>query len=158
MAGKRTKTTDERFWAKVDVRGPNECWPWKASKWANGYGQFAVEPLVRHQGAHIYAYETVHGKVPEGLVIDHECHNRDPKCRLDKQCPHRACCNPAHLSVKTRRQNVVDGKTIIRDNVLKTHCKWGHEFTPANTGRNNGARVCRACRREWQRRRRRDRD
>lgn len=36
----------------------------------------------------------------------------------------------------------------------KTHCKHGHEFTDENTRRHNGKRVCRACARESQRRRR----
>ena len=28
---------NERFWPKVDKRGPNECWPFEA-KWFNGGG------------------------------------------------------------------------------------------------------------------------
>jgi hypothetical protein len=33
-----------------------------------------------------------------------------------------------------------------RPQQLKTHCKYGHEFTPTNTRVNpNGARACRAC-------------
>ncbi len=31
-------------------------------------------------------------------------------------------------------------------NRSKTHCKWGHEFTPENTWRNkDGHRWCKAC-------------
>ena len=35
-------------------------------------------------------------------------------------------------------------------NSAKTHCKWGHEFTPENTYFNaaTNTRTCRACRRE----------
>lgn len=29
----------ERFWTKVDVRGPDECWPWLAAI-TDGYGRF----------------------------------------------------------------------------------------------------------------------
>ena len=31
----------DRFWEKVDVHGPDECWPWKASN-VKGYGQLRV--------------------------------------------------------------------------------------------------------------------
>jgi len=27
---------EERLWAKIDVRGPQECWPWKASTTSKG--------------------------------------------------------------------------------------------------------------------------
>ena len=37
----------------------------------------------------------------------------------------------------------------------RTHCKWGHEFTPENTGRKpNGTRYCKECRRAYDRKRR----
>ena len=29
---------DDRFWPKVDVRGPDECWPWRAGTNGVGYG------------------------------------------------------------------------------------------------------------------------
>lgn len=31
-----------RFWVKVDVRGPDECWPWRERLNRKGYGSFAV--------------------------------------------------------------------------------------------------------------------
>jgi hypothetical protein len=36
---------------------------------------------------------------------------------------------------------------------VKTHCKWGHEFTPENTRTDSGQRRCRACERERSKRR-----
>src|SRR5438067_6003425 len=32
----------QRFWGKVDLRGPDECWPWLASLHSAGYGQIRV--------------------------------------------------------------------------------------------------------------------
>lgn len=43
--------------------------------------------------AHRYAWEAVHGEIPEGVEIDHTCRNR-------------ACCNVAHLRPATRHQNM----------------------------------------------------
>lgn len=31
----------ERLWAKVDKRGPDECWPWQARRSPKGYGDIA---------------------------------------------------------------------------------------------------------------------
>lgn len=50
-----------------------------------------------------------------------------------------------------RRDRVAHG---VDQNSKKTHCKWGHEYTPENTfmrrtgGQLNGRRDCRACMRE----------
>ena len=32
------KSVEERFWEKVDRRGPDECWPWTA--YSDRYGYF----------------------------------------------------------------------------------------------------------------------
>jgi hypothetical protein len=29
-------TIEERFWSRVDVRGPDECWPWSDGNAACG--------------------------------------------------------------------------------------------------------------------------
>lgn len=87
----------ERFWSKVDRRGPDECWPWKASvNVRNRYGQFAVSrPKKTMLRAHRVAYELAKGPIPEGLLVRHTCDNRP-------------CCNPAHLIVGTDLDNVRD--------------------------------------------------
>ncbi len=75
----------ERFWAKVNRLGEDDCWEWLASSQPHGYGQFA--PGGRAGGmttAHRVAYELTFGPIPEGLSIDHLCRNR-------------GCVNPAHL-------------------------------------------------------------
>jgi len=85
------KTTEERFWEKVDKSG--SCWNWTASIYSNGYGKFSVDRnTVR---AHRFSYELKHGQIPANLVIMHSCDNR-------------LCVNPAHLSVGTQFDNVQD--------------------------------------------------
>lgn len=84
-----------RFWSKVDRRGPTECWPWSAPS-ANGYGQMSIgaDGMV---AAHRYAYELIVGPIPEGMTIDHMCHNEDVTCPGGDVCLHRRCVNPDHF-------------------------------------------------------------
>ena len=83
----------KRFWDKVDVKGPDDCWEWKASLYGSGYGQFYFDGKVR--GAHRVSYLLSVGEIPEGMQILHSCDNRK-------------CCNPAHLRVGTDRENKQD--------------------------------------------------
>lgn len=78
-----------RFWAKVDKSG--ECWNWTGYVMPTGYGQFGVSKrdIVL---AHRFAYTVTVGDIPEGLVLDHICHNRK-------------CVRPDHLRLATRKQN-----------------------------------------------------
>ncbi|GHH87893.1 HNH endonuclease signature motif containing protein [Streptomyces capitiformicae] len=146
----------DRFWAKVDKTG--SCWIWTAAKARGNYGSFHSSGRKgRTHRAHRYAYELLVGPIPAGLYLDHLCHNEDPACPGGDNCPHRRCVNPAHLEAVTPRENSLRGVASAALNARKTHCDKGHEFTPENThhikpskSQPNGARRCRACRRETQ--------
>lgn len=88
----RTGPAEQRFWAKVDKRGTDECWPWTAAvrNSAEGYGAFWYER--RHQPSNRMALVFSGTPVPAGMVACHACDNP-------------GCCNPAHLFVGTPRQN-----------------------------------------------------
>ncbi len=92
------KTIDERFWAKVDRKGPDECWLWQRGA-RNGYGRFAVtRDDIRT--AHRVAWELTNGTIPEGLNVCHNCPDGD----------NPACCNPSHLWLGTQLDNMRDAK------------------------------------------------
>lgn len=103
------------------------------------------------QFAHRAAWELVNGPIPDGMTIDHECHN-DSGCTLtDHRCPHRRCVNVEHLAVKAQGENV---SASPNSNAAKTHCPQGHQYTEENTYvvPSSGARRCRTCNRERARR------
>lgn len=83
----------KRFWDKVDVRGKDDCWPWKAGVSKSGYGAFWY--CGKTIGAHCFAYGN------PAIVVRHTCH-----------VP--LCCNPAHLRAGTQQDNVADRVTAGR--------------------------------------------
>lgn len=83
----------DRFWSKVDVRGPEECWEWQAGRFNHGYGMFGLKGKALL--AHRIAFVLVKGAIHPGLHILHSCDNR-------------GCCNPNHLREGTNLDNVND--------------------------------------------------
>ena len=82
---------------------------------------------------HRIAYEIMYGPIPQGMTLDHLCRVRH-------------CVNPDHLEVVTRGENVLRGEGITAQNVRKTHCPQGHEYTTENTYETkDGKRMCRTC-------------
>ncbi len=109
----------DSFWAKVERRGPEECWPWTASLYTQtGYGQFWAG-ATRKSGvaltttAHRFSWELANGRpAPKGSEVRHSCHNR-------------SCVNPAHLSLGTHADNARDmveaGRSAKLSNHSQTH-------------------------------------
>lgn len=98
-------TLVERFWEKVDVRGPDECWPWTAGC-SSGYGRIGCGTRRRSRYAHVVSYEIHKGPVPKGLYVLHSCDNPP-------------CCNPKHLNAGTPQQNMLDKIERGRGNNVK---------------------------------------
>lgn len=148
-------TVAEKVAARFVVDATSGCWRWTGSLNDSGYGLVYNEG--RQRRAHRVTYELYRGAVPEGLWLDHQCHNRDKSCVGGRKCPHRRCVNPDHLEPATNRENAVRGRaadSVRARNAERTHCKNGHELTPDNVHVNaKGHRGCRACHRDWTRRR-----
>lgn len=146
-----TLTTAElsRFWAKVDKSaGPNGCWLWTAGTSEKGYGRFGVRRGAwKIWKSHRLSYIIMHGPIAEGKVIMHLC-----------GVP--GCVNPSHLREATNLENishdflVFGSNSPTMQNLAKTHCIRGHEFTAENTRITlRGGRHCRSCDRDYHRRR-----
>lgn len=144
-------TAVERFWKNVDRSGgADACWPWTGALNDGGYGIASVNS--QQVRAHRFAYFLLHGRMPE-RDTDHTCHNGSG-CEGGRTCPHRACCNPAHLEDVTRQINRDRGnaQNVRGTQAHRTHCPQGHEYTAANTWRDkNNYRFCRTCNREKRR-------
>lgn len=94
--GPLPKPINERFWAKVKKCGPDDCWPWLASRNKDGYGRIGIGG---HYGtmllAHRVSWELNIGAIPDGLHVLHRCDN--PKC-----------VNPKHLFLGSQTDNMAD--------------------------------------------------
>lgn len=87
-----------RKWTSGDISGRiaecvihnGDCLVWTGAKNELGYGLICVDGVMVR--VHRAAWEAAHGHIPDGMVIDHMCHNR-------------ACCNVEHLRVCTLQEN-----------------------------------------------------
>jgi hypothetical protein len=125
----------ERFWRRVSVGKPDECWLWLGQYNNVRYGRFDIYlkgGRGKHILAHRFAYEDVIGPIPRTLVIDHMCNNR-------------GCVNPAHLRVTTQRENILRGTSGSAINAAKTHCPAGHPYSGSNLSIRKRGRACKAC-------------
>ncbi|MET8518144.1 HNH endonuclease signature motif containing protein [Streptomyces sp. NPDC005077] len=121
----------ERFWSKVQIGEPVDCWLWVGAKSSNGYGNFKHADTFT--SAHRLSFADAYGSVPDGSVIDHLCQTR-------------ACVNPAHMELVSHAENVRRGRAGENHRV-KTHCPKGHPYDAENTyWHPAGHRECRTCR------------
>lgn len=83
-----------RFWRKVShAHERGRCWLWVGYTKSSGHGltKWKGRPIHAHRLAWIFK----HGEIEPGLCVNHKCR-------------HPTCCNPEHMYVGTRAENMYD--------------------------------------------------
>jgi hypothetical protein len=128
----------QRLWDKVGIDPATGCWPWLGARWGHkkSYGAAWYENFTWR--AHRLFFTLLVRPVADDEHVHHDCRNG-------------LCCNPAHISALHESEHWGHGHSD------KTHCPYGHEYTPENThvqwrklksGRMGPNRYCLTCRRE----------
>lgn len=128
--------TSKGFETKI-YKNESGCWIWTGSLDSKqGYGMLG--PSYEIRAAHRLSWTIYKGPIPDGLCVLH-------------RCDIKRCVNPEHLFLGTDLENRDDAMSKgLWSHQSKTHCNYGHEFTPENTYSRPGMphRECRICSRK----------
>lgn len=105
----------KRFWAKVSIRGPDECWIWNGGM-RGSYGVSWDGRQQRKRPAHVIAYELAWGE--EIVAPNKGLHH----------CDNPPCCNPAHVFIGTAKTNYHD--MVSKGRLGKVGGRKGVRFKP----------------------------
>lgn len=116
----------ERFWNKVSIGKPNECWNWLGAVVTTGYGYFAFTHVVDNKK---YRYTMSHRF---SLMLKLNRIKLDGFCLHD--CDNKLCCNPHHLKLGDHELNTLDaiqrnryaprigeqhGRAVLNDDIVR---------------------------------------
>lgn len=146
----RPALSDEQLLARINKLGPipshmpgrGHCWVWSGSIQPSNGGDYGrIYRNGTAVSAHKWMWQRFMGPLPEGKTLDHLCRNT-------------LCVNPDHLEPVTMRENILRGTNPAAVQAQMTHCKAGHPLSGENFRiAKNGQRMCRECRRRWERER-----
>jgi hypothetical protein len=101
----------KNYWVKVDVKGEDECWNWKACRTKKGYGDFGLGSPKKNGLAHrVSAY--IAGLIPS-------IKSQSDNDRVLHTCDNPSCVNPKHFFIGSQQDNVDDMVKKGRDNKVK---------------------------------------
>lgn len=133
----------ERIVSRFEVQ-PSGCWWHPSIPTAKGYAQTGYGwPVVRSTLIHRLSWMYYKGDIPEGMVLDHTCHNPS-ECVGGNNCIHRRCVNPNHLQLISAAEN--NSKTV-RVLKYKTKCVNGH-LLKDNLYTYSRGNACHTCKKE----------
>jgi hypothetical protein len=97
----------QRFWEKVDIKGPDECWNWRGSTTSTcgeGYGKFRTGEKM--ELSHRLSW-SIHSEksIQANMDILHKCDNS-------------LCINPKHLYLGNHFDNMSDKFRRGRANIM----------------------------------------
>lgn len=101
---------ETRFWASISPEPNSGCWLWTGRTAKFGHGRIGVGG--EYVNTHRLSWELHRGPIPDGLWVLHKC-----------DVP--PCCNPDHLFLGTRADNMADAarKNRLRHGVHSHHAK-----------------------------------
>lgn len=109
----RFSTPQDSFAARTKPQG--DCLIWTGATFSAGYGKITSGPNET-TSSHRWAYEQAYGPIPDGMKIDHRCHQT-------------LCCNVNHLRLATQKQNGEHRVSTNRNN--KTSDERGVSYDKA---------------------------
>lgn len=96
----------EKFWDCVDIKSDDDCWEWKSAIGTGDYGSTHYKGVS--SSASRIAWQIVYGDIEsEDIFVCHTCDNPP-------------CCNPKHLFLGTRQDNVDD--MMKKGRYVNPHC------------------------------------
>jgi len=123
------------------------CWIWSAYRTDDGYGE--VHWRARTERAHriIFTWATKI-PLPMGWPIDWETW-----VEVDHLCKRPSCCNPVHLEVVSRHENLIRGNGLGAQYSRTELCVNGHLKKTITRSNDTSYRRCTTCRNERELRR-----
>ena len=89
-------------WRRVDIRGPNECWPLTMKRDHLGYGKMKLN------GKNYFVHRIVYAITNPGTIQFSAPQDKTQREFVLHICDNRSCANPAHMKLGNHADNMAD--------------------------------------------------